>query len=101
MSNTNVIHHLAFHNIHEQEFGNRDFDNAFVKAYYSHIIQIKKPDAGAYDIILRENNLKADTTLFIDDTEKNIIGAKAVGLQTLFLQKNRLVEDALKEIGEW
>lgn len=98
LSNTNVIHHLAFHNIHEQQFGDRDFDNAFVKAYYSHIIQIKKPDASAYEIILAENNLKAETTLFIDDTEINIIGAKAVGLQTIFLQNKKLVEDALNEI---
>lgn len=98
LSNTNVIHHEAFHNIHEQQFGNRKFDNGFDKAYYSHIIQIKKPDAAAYEIILNENGLKASTTLFIDDTEKNIIGAKALGLQTLFLENNRLVEFALKEM---
>jgi HAD superfamily hydrolase (TIGR01509 family) len=98
LSNTNVIHHQAFHNIHETEFGNRDFDSGFHKAYYSHIVGIKKPDAAAYEIIFKENNLTAANTLFIDDTEKNIVGAKAVGLQTLFLQNNRLVEDALKEM---
>lgn len=98
LSNTNVIHHEAFHNIHDEQFGNRNFDVGFDKAYYSHLIQIKKPDAGAYEIILDENDLEAATTLFIDDTEKNIIGAKAVGLQTLLLRNNELVENAVKAI---
>ncbi len=97
LSNTNVIHHLAFHNIYEQEFGNREFDSGFHKAYYSHIIGIKKPDAAAYNTILEENNLNPATTLFIDDTEKNIVGAREAGLQTLFLTNNRLVEDVIKE----
>ncbi len=99
LSNTNVIHYNAFHDIHEKQFGNRDFDSIFNKAYYSHIIQIKKPDAGAYEIILAENGLKASKTLFIDDTHKNIVGAKAVGLQTVFLQNGQLVEEALKELS--
>jgi FMN phosphatase YigB (HAD superfamily) len=98
LSNTNVIHHHAFHNIHEEQFGNRDFDSGFDKAYYSHVIQIKKPDAGAYKIILQENGLLAATTLFVDDTEKNIVGAEAVGLQTLFLKNNKLVEEAMREM---
>jgi putative hydrolase of the HAD superfamily len=93
LSNTNIIHQEAFYEIFKNTVGEDSFDALFDKAYYSHEIGLRKPDAEAYLYVLNENNLQAHETLFIDDTYKNIEGAKAVGLQTIFLRNGIKVED--------
>ena len=97
LSNTNAIHYQAFNNIHQLEYGNLDFDFHFHKTYYSHLFHERKPETLAYEIILRENNLKKEETLFVDDTEKNVAGAKSAGVAILHLKKGELVENALKQ----
>jgi glucose-1-phosphatase len=62
----------------------QDFDvRYFHKSYYSHLINLRKPDENVYEYVLRDANLKASETLFIDDNAHNIEGAKRVGLQTI------------------
>lgn len=101
LSNTNAIHYKAFSEIHQQEFGNTHFDDHFHKAYYSHLYHERKPDKTAYEIILAENELQKEATLFVDDTMNNIVGAQEVGMQVLFVEKNQLVELALKGVVVW
>ena len=84
-SNTNQIHYEGFRDIYQQQFGNKDFDKRFIKAYYSHICGWRKPDPQAYKNLLEAEGLIAEETLFIDDTQKNIIGAKEAGLNTFHL----------------
>ena len=84
-SNTNQIHYDAFMKIYEQETGQNDFNKHFIKAYYSQNIGLRKPYPEGFLHILNEQNLVPAETLFIDDTIKNIEGAKAVGLQTIHL----------------
>ncbi|MFX6357540.1 HAD-IA family hydrolase [Acinetobacter baumannii] len=43
--------------------------------------------------MITEQQLNPAETLFIDDTEKNIVGAKAAGLQTIHLVAPRTVLD--------
>jgi glucose-1-phosphatase len=93
LSNTNIIHHQAFNKIFENTVGAYSFNSLFDKAYYSHEIGLRKPDAEAYEYVLRENNLQADETLFIDDTIGNIEGAKAVGMPTILLTKEMKIEN--------
>jgi putative hydrolase of the HAD superfamily len=84
-SNTNQIHYDAFMKIYEEENGKNDFNAHFIKAYYSQNIGLRKPYPASFLHIINEQNLVPDETLFIDDTIKNIEGAKAVGLQTIHL----------------
>ena len=84
-SNTNQIHYNAFMKIYEKETGENDFNEHFIKAYYSQNIGLRKPYPESFLHILNEQNLVPEQTLFIDDTIKNIEGARAVGLQTLHL----------------
>ncbi len=93
LSNTNSIHLEAFNKIFEKSIGKGTFNSFFDKAYYSHEIGMRKPDASAYLYVLNENNLLPEETLFIDDTLKNIEGARAVGLQTIFLSDGKKIED--------
>ncbi len=93
LSNTNSIHMQAFNKIFDKNFGQGTFNSFFDRAYYSHEIGLRKPDAAAYLYVLNENNLLPHETLFIDDTLKNIEGARAVGLQTIFLSDGKKIED--------
>jgi putative hydrolase of the HAD superfamily len=92
-SNTNIIHYNAFQKIFRESTGKQNFDDYFIKAYYSHDMGLRKPDASSFEEILRNEKLEASETLFIDDTPKNIDGAKQVGLQTILLQLPRTVCD--------
>jgi putative hydrolase of the HAD superfamily len=94
-SNTNIIHYEAFMQLFNDQFGSERFHDYFEKAYYSHEIRLRKPDVDSFEFILRENNLLAAESLFVDDTIKNIEGAKAAGLQTLWLENGMLIEQVM------
>ncbi|NCI45062.1 HAD family hydrolase [Sediminibacterium soli] len=91
-SNTNIIHYQEFAKQFYTLKG-RDFNDLFVKAYYSHEMGLRKPDPQSYQSILTEQGLQAAETLFIDDTLKNIEAAKELGLQTIHLPKPQTVLD--------
>ncbi len=84
-SNTNQIHYNAFSKAFEQVTRKKSFDDHFIKAYYSHSLGLRKPYKESFEKILEEQNLLAGETVFIDDTIKNIEGAKLAGLQTILL----------------
>lgn len=84
-SNTNLIHYNAFQEIFKQSTGGQNFDSFFIKAHYSHELGLRKPYPESFTTILQIENLQASETLFIDDTAKNIEGAKQAGLQTILL----------------
>ncbi len=84
-SNTNIIHYQYFMDVVRKENGCEDFDQYFIKAYYSHDLGLRKPYPASFHKILEEQGLLAEETLFIDDTIKNIEGAKEAGLQTVHL----------------
>lgn len=84
-SNTNIIHYRCFMEIYRRQFGREDFNNLFEKAWYSHEIGVRKPYPQAYEWVLKDAGLKAEETLFIDDTYTNIKGAREAGLQTIHL----------------
>ncbi|MDB5231007.1 MAG: family phosphatase [Chitinophagaceae bacterium] len=92
-SNTNAIHYTAFMEIYKHDIGNDDFTAHFIKAYYSHEMGLRKPDAASYLYILTEQNLKAEETLFVDDTMVNILGAKEAGLEVVHLPPGKTVLD--------
>ena len=84
-SNTNQIHYDAFMKIYEKQTGRNDFNSHFIKAYYSQNIGLRKPYPVSFSYIINEQGLIPEETLFIDDTIKNIEGAKEVGFQTIHL----------------
>lgn len=93
LSNTNVIHHIAFNKIYYDQIKHGSLDNYFDKAYYSHEIHHRKPGREAYEYVVKENNLSPFKTVFIDDSIQNITAAKAVGLQAICLEEGMKLED--------
>lgn len=93
LSNTNAIHLEAFNRLLQESRGIPSLGSFFDKAYYSHLMGHRKPDKESYLMVMEENGLLPEETLFIDDTLPNIEGAKAVGLQTIHLQAPRTIMD--------
>jgi len=87
-SNTNQIHYDFFQHTYKLTNPRHKFSDYFIKDYYSHILGLRKPTVESYHKILKEQNLEAQDTLFIDDTYKNIQGAIKAGLQTLYLTES-------------
>ena len=75
--------YLLSNSTEEIEKGNKkrhDYFNLFDKVYMSFRIGFRKPDEGAYKIILNEQKLKPKECVFIDDKEKNLKGAEKIGI---------------------
>jgi glucose-1-phosphatase len=85
-SNTNALHLIEFRKSFNAAHG-FEIDELFEKAYYSHEAKIRKPDAGAYQLVIDENGLEAAHTLFIDDALINVEAAIATGLQGYHLKQ--------------
>jgi glucose-1-phosphatase len=92
LSNTSALHHARFHEVFKQEFGG-SLDDLFEKAYYSHIINLHKPDTAAYKLIIDENGLDPAETLFIDDSPANVEGAEKAGLKGIYLEPGKTILD--------
>jgi putative hydrolase of the HAD superfamily len=92
LSNTNSIH--------EQEFNKRLFkeqgvylEDLFEKTYYSHAVNLRKPDAAIFQLVLNENNLVPEETLFIDDTALNFPEAEKLGVQVYHITPGNGITD--------
>lgn len=86
-SNTNALHLAALRQIWSNSFGgDGSLDDYFEKTYYSHLMGMRKPDPESFGAILKENNLKGQETLFVDDAILNVEGAEQAGLKGLFLR---------------
>lgn len=85
LSNTNSLHlqeyNKRLHN--EQGFYVEDL---FEKAYYSHVVKMRKPHSEIFQLVLDENNLIPSETLFIDDTYSNFEEAQSLGINIHHLE---------------
>lgn len=86
MSNTNIIHYKEYQNIIRKTYGISGLDEIFEKAYYSFLVGMRKPEDRFFNLILNENGLIADETLFIDDTSINTDAAEKLGIRGLYLK---------------
>ena len=92
-SNTNQIHQNEFIEIFFRQTGKRNFDDYFIKAWYSHKVKMRKPYPKSFTALLQAENLNPAETLFVDDTFKNIEGAIQAGLKTFHLPPPKTVFD--------
>ena len=91
-SNTNAIHLQDFHRKYTLEFGG-SLDDNFEKAWYSHLIRLRKPSLESFQFILNDANLVPEETMFIDDALVNIEGANAVGIKGVHLEPGKTILD--------
>ena len=91
LSNTNELHVKRFTEIFHAKFG-YNFDNLFVKAYYSNEIGFRKPDSRAYTSVLNDASLRPEDTLFVDDLKLNIEAAEQLGFNVLHIEPGKLMD---------
>ena len=93
LSNTNQMHIDYYTKYLKQQFGRDLLSELFDRTFYSHEIGYRKPNREAFEYVLKMERLKPAETLFIDDLEHNVIGARQTGMQAYHHPKgNRLVD---------
>ena len=72
----------------------------FKEVYVSSTIGLRKPEAEAYDYVVRAIGVSANRIVFFDDTVENIEGARARGLQAVHVKSGADLADALAVLIE-
>ena len=85
LSNTDSIHIDTFEKENGMSFCS-DFYQCFEKVYFSFEMGMRKPDVAIYNFILKQHNLIAKRTLFVDDKKENTDAASSLGMQVWNLQ---------------
>ena len=100
LSNTNEIHIKKFETDLSKNNCLKDFQNCFNQIYYSSNMGMRKPDNNCFNKVLEDHNLKANETLFIDDSAQHIEGAKSVGINAVLLKKEATILQLVPDITQ-
>ena len=93
LSNTNAIHEVYYNDILHMKHGIPNLTDIFEKVYYSHDVNMRKPDHEIFQHVLADSQLNAMETLYIDDTEIHVKAAMEVGIHAYHLRvPQRLTE---------
>jgi putative hydrolase of the HAD superfamily len=85
LSNTNSIHIRWFELYMESRFGPDAFYPLFEKVYLSHQVGMRKPNREIFELVLHQNGLNPDRTIFVDDSIQHVDGAKSAGIKAHLL----------------
>lgn len=80
LSNTNNIH-ITY--VNEVMLKGTSLDTYFHRCYYSHHVNMRKPDFEIYEHVLNHAGLVPEETLFLDDNPDNIMAAKSLGIHAV------------------
>jgi len=89
LSNTNGIH---------VPFFTREYPvfTHFLGAVYSHEAGVMKPEAAIYEVAIEQFELKPENTIYIDDSDVNVIAGRDTGLKGIqydYDQHHRLLDE--------
>ena len=89
----------AFSNTNETHRRHMMAHYAAVLGHFRHVfissdMGVRKPDAAAFQWVIRDLQVAAADILFFDDTQENVDGAKACGLQSVLVKSLKDVENA-------
>jgi HAD superfamily hydrolase (TIGR01509 family) len=92
-TNTNPDHELVWSKRFAGVLGN------FKDVYVSSTIGLRKPDAAAFDYVVKAIGVPAGRIVFFDDGIDNVAGARACGLQAVHVRSSADVAAALKALA--
>lgn len=98
LSNTNEIHYKYYTEKLRETYKIDRLEDLVDKAYFSHQINMRKPNSDIYHYVMTKSNLNYSETLFIDDSEENIIAAKDTGINCIWL-KGIVLKDIFNDNG--
>jgi len=76
----------------------RGWYKPFDKMYLSYEIGIRKPDRKAYELVLKDQDVKGAECVYVDDLEENLIPAGELGMKTILANNPKQVVDTIKRI---
>lgn len=89
LSNTNITHQNEFDRMFAESSGYRCLEDLVEKAFYSHLVGMRKPESRIYQHVLEEIKvLHPGEVIFIDDRQENTKMAEQIGFNTLHLQSS-------------
>jgi putative hydrolase of the HAD superfamily len=94
LSNTNEIHCSYMHKKYWNLF--RLFD----RMYFSHEIQIRKPDAESFTTVLSDFQLATDEVIFLDDVIENVQGAERMGIKSIHVSCSDDIQEGVRKYCE-
>lgn len=83
LSNTCHIHYQFYNNLLKEKYGYADLKDLFDKTFLSFEMGLRKPDTKIYKTALDQAHIKAEETIFIDDSLQNVEAAEVVGIKGL------------------
>ena len=92
-SNTNTAHAAHFPLLYA------DVLKHFREIFLSSSIGLRKPDAAAYDHVVKAIGVPASRIVFFDDVAENVEGARAVGIHAVQVTSSADIAEALAALG--
>ena len=86
LSNTSPLHVPVYEKMFERSAG-VSMAMVFNRRYYSHKIGFHKPDAEAYEYVIKETGIIPEETLFLDDNIHNIKAAQELGFHAIHIHE--------------
>jgi glucose-1-phosphatase len=96
LSNTCEPHIAAFEHDLYLKHGVKNFNDYFDEVYYSCRLGMRKPDKEIFEFVLKQNDLKPEETVFIDDSVQHVKGAGECGISAFLLPKGEEIGEFLK-----
>jgi len=93
LSNTNRIHVEAFEADIAQHHGMESLIGLFEEVYYSCDVGMRKPEERIFRMVMETNRLRADETLFIDDSPQHVQAARSCGIEAYHLTGGETIQD--------
>ena len=75
-----------------------DYD-IFDEVYASNLMGISKPDSDFYRYILKKEGIKPENTVFIDDSEENILSAQKIGINSILFTDSDSLKQQIKTLS--
>lgn len=83
LSNTNMIHEMAFDEMILEETGRFSFRDFVKDVYYSHEMGMRKPNLDCYNFVIDDIGIYSSRMLFLDDRLDNVQAAQRAGMQAI------------------
>ncbi|MDE0472635.1 MAG: HAD family phosphatase [Ekhidna sp.] len=94
LSNSNIIHELAFEEMVIDATGRPSVRDFVDKAYFSHEIGMRKPDLECYQFVIEDIDLYPSRMLFLDDRLDNVAAAREAGMKAVqIFQPDKQIND--------
>ena len=81
----------------EEVYKKYDFFNHFDGLIISYREKTVKPEKEIYEKLITRFNLKPETTLFIDDSQRNIEAAQKMGFKTIYFNDNIKLSNSITD----